>query len=260
MRGSSSSAITSRSMPEAMPPCGGAPIASASSRKPNFSRCSSGRCPGTRRPAAEARARGCGRSRRRARCRSRPGRRRRRVALAGSVSKRSSVVGGRARERVVRGVPGLGVLVVLGRCMSTIQRNSQRDSSTSSSSRPSWMRSRPSTWPRARLVGHEEQRVPGSPPLSRSASSRNLAIGSATSPSSPDDDVGKPLGAPRLRLLLERLERPCARAPSARRGSARPERREDTELGAPRGVGCLLDLHAEAQVGLVDAEAEMASS
>ena len=29
-------------MPEAIPPCGGAPIASASSRKPNFSRCSSG--------------------------------------------------------------------------------------------------------------------------------------------------------------------------------------------------------------------------
>ena len=32
----------SRSMPEAIPPCGGAPIASASSRKPNFERCSSG--------------------------------------------------------------------------------------------------------------------------------------------------------------------------------------------------------------------------
>ena len=36
MNGSSRSAIDSRSMPEAIPPCGGAPIASASSRKPNF--------------------------------------------------------------------------------------------------------------------------------------------------------------------------------------------------------------------------------
>ena len=42
MNGSSSSVIESRSMPDAMPPCGGAPIASASSRKPNFERCSSG--------------------------------------------------------------------------------------------------------------------------------------------------------------------------------------------------------------------------
>ena len=42
MNGSSSSVIESRSMPEAIPPCGGAPIASASSRNPNFARCSSG--------------------------------------------------------------------------------------------------------------------------------------------------------------------------------------------------------------------------
>ena len=36
---------TSRSRPNAMPPCGGAPQASASSRKPNFLRCSSGADP-----------------------------------------------------------------------------------------------------------------------------------------------------------------------------------------------------------------------
>ena len=36
MNGSSRSVIESRSMPDAIPPCGGAPIASASSRKPNF--------------------------------------------------------------------------------------------------------------------------------------------------------------------------------------------------------------------------------
>src|SRR5262249_37222673 len=34
--------IIMRSIPNAMPPCGGAPIARASSRKPNFTRCSSG--------------------------------------------------------------------------------------------------------------------------------------------------------------------------------------------------------------------------
>ncbi len=39
--GSPASTIVIRSIPSAMPPCGGAPIASASSRKPNFSRCSS---------------------------------------------------------------------------------------------------------------------------------------------------------------------------------------------------------------------------
>src|SRR5262249_7634969 len=34
--------VTSRSKPNAMPPCGGAPYCSASSRKPNFARCWSG--------------------------------------------------------------------------------------------------------------------------------------------------------------------------------------------------------------------------
>ena len=39
--GSPASTITIRSIPNANPPCGGAPIPSASSRKPNFARCSS---------------------------------------------------------------------------------------------------------------------------------------------------------------------------------------------------------------------------
>ena len=39
--GSRASTIVIRSIPSAIPPCGGAPIASASSRKPNFARCSS---------------------------------------------------------------------------------------------------------------------------------------------------------------------------------------------------------------------------
>ena len=41
-----------RSIPNAIPPCGGAPIASASSRKPNFSRC----CSGVRSSSANTRA------------------------------------------------------------------------------------------------------------------------------------------------------------------------------------------------------------
>src|SRR6185436_20905226 len=43
--GSPASTIVIRSMPSAIPPIGGAPIASASSRKPNFERCSASDIP-----------------------------------------------------------------------------------------------------------------------------------------------------------------------------------------------------------------------
>ena len=67
-----------RSRPSAMPPCGGAPKRSASSRKPNFARASSSPMPEHARRSATARpAGGSGSSRRRAPCRS--ARRRRRA-------------------------------------------------------------------------------------------------------------------------------------------------------------------------------------
>ena len=111
--GSSVRSITSRSMPGAMPPCGGAPYSKASSRWPNRSWiCSSADAEHARKPSAGCRGDGCGCCRRRVRSRCRPCRRRRRSTAPGSVSSivQSSSVRGMVKGWCI-GVPALLFLV-----------------------------------------------------------------------------------------------------------------------------------------------------
>ena len=77
----------------------------------------------------------------------------------------------------------------------------------------------------------------------------DLAVGA-------EDDVREALRAPRLRLVLERLH--LGPRELLRHGDVAHGLRvgEDAELGAARRLGRLLDLHPEAQVGPVDAEAQ----
>jgi hypothetical protein len=68
--------------------------------------------------------------------------------------------------------------------MSTTQRKSHFDSSISSSSRPSWRRSSPSTFAATCGVPATNKKVwPGSRQRASSSSSRNFAIGELISPS-----------------------------------------------------------------------------
>ena len=188
MNGSSSSVIESRSIPEAIPPCGGAPIASASSRKPNFDRCSSGemlqqaedlrlqvglvdpeRAAGELDPVADEVV---GDRLRRAR-----------VGVEQRLALRV-----RPRERMVDGVPALELGSHSNIGKSVTQRNRQRVAvdqlELAAEVKP--QRAEHARDHR-RLVGGEEHRVAGRRDRNRSssASPRNFAIGERTSPSAP---------------------------------------------------------------------------
>ena len=71
-----------------------------------------------------------------------------------------------------------------------------------------------------------------------------------------EDEIRETLRSPRLRLVLERLHLGARELPRHGEVAHAWRIREDAELGAARRVGRLLDLHPEAQVGPVDAEAE----
>ena len=107
-----------------------------------------------------------------------------------------------------------------------------------------------------RLVRDEEQRVPRHAPPLEQLRREELRDRRADLAVLAEDEVRKALRSPRLRLVLERLHLGARELP--RHGEVAHARRvrEDAELGAARRVGRLLDLHPEAQVGPVDAEAE----
>ena len=199
-----------RSIPKAIPPCGGAPIASASSRKPNFGslllrgeledaedRCLELGLVDPERAAAELDAR-CRRGRRRTRRRCRDPRRRApptpgvgRVNGWWPAAQRSS---SSSHSNIGK---------------SVIQTNRQASSSTSPSSRPRCSRSAPRTRETSAGSSAPKSTVePGSRAEDASSSSaeRNFAIGERTSPSSSIDEVREPLRSPLLGELLEPLE------------------------------------------------------
>ena len=228
----------SRSIPEAIPPCGGAPIASASSRKPNFAPLLLGRDveqPEDRLPGA--RARGSGTSRRRARCRCRRGRRRCAVASPGSVSSSGAPVLGRPRERVVHGVPALLVLVPLEHREVGAPRGTptRRGRSARARGRGGAAARRARATTIGRLVGGEEHGRPG--------------LGAERAPARPRRGTSRSASAPRRRRRRRGTRAPSrptasrpprasrarrARAPSARAGSARPRRFAKTPNSEPR--------------------------
>ena len=263
MNGSSSSAIDSRSMPEAIPPCGGAPIASASSRKPNFAPLLLGRdARAGRRPSPAARARGSGTSRRRARCRCRRGRRRspaprpgrcraaRSLSAVGRVngwctaSQRSRVLVPLEHREV--GDPEEPPRVCVDQLELAAEVQPQR---AEHARRPSPARRRR----RARVVAGLATGT-----RSSSASDEELRDRRAHLAVLAEHEVREPLRAPLLRDLLELRE---LAARELLRDAQEAHRRgvgEDAELGAARDLGRVLDLEPEAQVGLVGAVAQVA--
>ena len=78
---------------------------------------------------------------------------------------------------------------------------------------------------------------------------RDLAVGA-------EDDVGEPLRAPRLGHVLELLDLPAGELARHAQVPDGGRVREDAEAGAARQLGRVLDLEAEAQVGLVAPEPE----
>ena len=145
---------------------------------------------------------------------------------------------------------------------STIHVNAHALSSISSRRAASSPRSAPSS-ARERLTGPAAKKMqsPAAAPVwaarpARSASDRFFATGPRSSPSVPDEHVREALRAALPGPLLPLVEHAARLLGAARHHDRADVRRlEDRELAAREVVGALHELEAEAQVGLVRAEA-----